>query len=145
MSESWPKLSETLPGPVTPDRCQSCGAWGDTDRWREHDEHDQPTPVVVVLCRPCSDKIIEPHPRLYARLQGNEPHAGAMPLCLDCQHRDGTRCAHPGARANGGPGIEIYIKQPYRVHVCRSPRRLSGWETLWPAPAQGCSGKEPVA
>jgi hypothetical protein len=47
--------------------------------WVEHDGDDQPEPIVVMLCTDCSDRLIEPYPRLYRRLARNEPCAGIMP------------------------------------------------------------------
>ncbi len=95
-----------------------------------------------VLCLACSMRLIDKHPRLYAGLDPNEPAPGCMAICLDCRHRDGTRCANPAAKINGGPGVEIFIAKPSRMHVCRSPRRLSGWVTSWKSPARDCTGKE---
>lgn len=143
---TWPKLSKQLDGPRHPGRCQGCGTEGPgLSRWREHDANDSPTPVVVVLCKRCEDERIEKHPRLYARLSENEPAPGSMGLCADCRHRDGTACAHPDLKANGGPGLMLTIPQPTRVHVCRSPRRLSGWLTIWPHEPRACAGREEAA
>ena len=101
-----PKLSDQLGGPRAPDQCQGCAArWVDLKRWREHDGRDEPTPVVVVLCRPCSKRLIVPHPRLYGELDDREPHPGTMGLCILCRHRDGVRC--PLAKSSGGQGVAI--------------------------------------
>ncbi len=68
--KNWPKLSETLTEPRDIGRCQSCGNYEQADmdrlvsRWLEYDEDDCTTPVFVQLCVKCSDKLIEPHPRL---------------------------------------------------------------------------------
>lgn len=141
MRKPWPKLSETLPFERRPDRCQGCGVGGDALKsWRECDEADLKTPVIVVLCRRCSDAIIEPHPRLYWEVLKGEPLPGAMPVCSDCPHRDGLDCKCPLARFNGGPGL-AYEPMPSRVHLCRSPRKLSGWFWLGP-PVERCSGKD---
>jgi hypothetical protein len=147
---SWPKLSVELAGPKAPDRCQSCGktGWSETlpgqpptlERWREHDANDAPTNVVVVLCRGCSDRLIEKHPRLYARLEWNQPYPGTMGLCLDCRHRDGVTC--PLTQFNGGGGVNIVVAKPFNAHVCRSPRRLSGWIQMWRSPATNCDRRE---
>lgn len=151
----WPRLTETLPH-REPGRCNACGLEGNDQVaaggpmglaltltvWREHDRFDKPEARYVVLCRKCSDKLIEPHPRLYAPLPRFAPAPGAMGLCSDCRHRDGCRCTCPAASANGGEGIEIYGPKPARVHVCRSPRRLSGWELWYRGPSTMCTGKE---
>ena len=138
---TWPRLTDDLVGPRSPDRCQGCGAYARLTRWQEHDDADKPEPRVVVLCERCSGRLIEPHPRLYAALDPDAPVPGAMPLCLDCRFRAGVRCLHPDLKANGGPGLEI-LPLPLRVLVCRSPRRLSGWETIYPGPPLACQGRE---
>jgi len=135
-----PGLSETLTGPVAPDRCQSCGAAppdiaGDVDyvlkrqgyarleRWVECDPSDQPTAVVVVLCARCSKRLIDAHPRLYIALSPDEPRPGCMTFCLECAHREGTRCTHPDAKANGGTGVRLgFDHKPSRMHVCGGRR-----------------------
>lgn len=139
-SEKWPRLSEQLTGPRDIRYCQSCGGQGDLERWLEHDDRDVPEPIIVSLCPTCAGRLIEPHPRLYRRLMRSEPMPGAMPICLDCQYRDGTRCRSPQAAINGGPGLQ-YEPMLQRVHVCRSPRRLSGWHWIG-GPVEKCSGKE---
>ena len=100
----WPRLSETLDGPKNPELCQACGGHGDVHLWMEHDDQDKPTAVAVILCGPCSDRIIESHPRLYARLPKNSPFPGCMPVCVDCIYRDGLCCTHKLLKSNGGPG-----------------------------------------
>lgn len=139
-----PRLSESLPGERRPDRCQACGSPCDLALWREHDEQDRPEAIVVNLCDRCSRKLIEPHPRLYEELARNAPWPGAIGICTACVHRDGLRCAHPDAKANGGIGVALTIARPHQVHLCRSPRRLSGWVKLWPAPAEDCRQREVV-
>jgi hypothetical protein len=137
-------LSETLPFDPHPARCQSCGIPGTRDlrRWRECDPEDLPTAVVVVLCGPCEKRLIEPHPRLYIQLQMNEPAPGCMGICCHCINRRGTACGHYRAKANGGPGVELTYPQPTAMHVCRSPRRLSGIVTIWPGKVTACDGRE---
>lgn len=133
-----PGLSQTLRERVTiPCRCQACGGNDTLRRWLEHDPNDQPTPVIVVLCRLCSEKLIEPHPRLYRALQDNQPWTGCMGICVRCVHRRGNACQHPDAKANGGPGIAITIKAPIRVILCPG-----GPANLWDEPATACSGRE---
>jgi hypothetical protein len=159
----WPKLSETLRGPKHPEVCRSCGDFAPPApppppdagprrsfpeaalmrRWRECDELDHPTPVVVVLCPKCSGELIEKHPRLYIELGWCEPDPGSMPLCSDCRHRRGTSC--PMSIKSGGPGVLLVKPQPSRVHVCRVPRRNSGWINVWPAWPKSCDRKETAA
>jgi len=101
--------------------------------WQERDDADQPEPIAVLLCPPCSARLIEPHPRLYYGLPFNEPFAGTMGLCVPCRFRDGVRCTHPDLRANGGPGLIIQadtpIPAPGRRRVCVRA-------------AMGCAGRE---
>jgi hypothetical protein len=137
---AWPKLSETLPR-TEPGACQQCGAAERLTYWRECDDRDQKTGVFVVLCQPCADRVIEPHPRLYCETSDVTPMPGAMPICLDCGHRDGRVCLSPQARFNGGPGLQ-YQPEGQMVHLCRSPRRLSGWQYFASGPVEICSGKE---
>lgn len=66
----------------------------------------------------------------------------AMGLCLDCRHRDGWRYMSPMAAFNGGEGLHMIGPAPIRVHVCRSPCRLSGWEEWYSSPRLACTGKE---
>jgi hypothetical protein len=127
----WPRLSETLPHPRDLRCCQACGsdilaslipvdgpketapytqpvvAVPGLDIWQEHDEADQPEHIYVVLCDPCAARLIEPHPRLYRRLDRWEPAPGIMPACRDCVHRKGLACGNPLLKANGGPGLPI--------------------------------------
>lgn len=142
----WPRLSETLTHPRSLYTCQACGRSGADEatfsRWMEHDAQDKPEPIVVVLCRPCAAKLIEPHPRLYKQLSPNEPMPGAMPICDGCKHRDWTRCHNPLAQINGGPGLTMKFPKPSSVHVCRSPRSQSGWIHHYPGPVTECSGLE---
>ena len=114
-----PRLSETLESLAWPRRCQACGAEltrpasrlrPSTGRapatiWQEHDDADRPELRYIVLCGACADRLIEPHPRLYRRLDRNEPAPGVMRICEDCRHRQGGRCVSPRARAHGGPGL----------------------------------------
>ena len=140
----WPRLSVDLPDRRHPQRCQACGATGTAvDRWREHDDADRPEPIVVVLCRACGDQLIDPHPRLYARLDPNEPVPGCMAICVDCRWREGVRCTHPRAKANGGPGVVLTIATPMHAFVCRRGKGArSGPMTIWPSPATACQQKE---
>lgn len=142
-----PGLSVTLTGPIAPDRCRACGTAGKPDGpkqltiWREHDEYDQPTVALVVLCRRCTDELVHDHPRLYGPLDVNEPVPGVLALCQGCTHREGLTCRHPDLKTNGGPGMIITIKKRVRMHIQRSPRSTSGFVWLWPEPARACAGR----
>jgi hypothetical protein len=148
---NMPKFSEQLiGGPKSPGYCQSCGCEGRTEgtpaspatleRWREHDDFDRSGPVVVVLCPKCSKRIIEKHARFYSPLNWNEPYPGTMGVCVECIHRIGTTC--PLAKFNDGPGVVIISPKPTKVHLCRSPRRLSGWVNIYPGPSRDCDRRE---
>lgn len=111
--------------------------------WQEHDEDDQPEPIVVMLCTDCSERLIGPHPRLYRRLARNEPCAGIMDLCLECAFRAGVRCTSPEARINGGPGLEFDHDPPISGHVCYRTGRCVFY-TIYPNPVRTCSGRHPI-
>lgn len=163
---TWPKLSVTLDGPSDPFRCRSCGVEGSLEppcedktlpgsllptglpslvAWIEHDGDDKPTETVVVLCRKCADRIIEPHPRLYSTVAYWQPHPGIMGLCTSCVHRDGTDCTSPLRLSVGGPGLEILYPQPSQAHVYRRGKGArSGWETIYVGPPHTCKGRETI-
>lgn len=143
---SWPKLSETL-HPLLWGACQRCAVQGVLHHelvvWQEHDDHDKPTPVAVVLCKRCSE-VIEPHPRLYARVSANTPLPGVMELCRECIWRRGYLCGHPNLTVNGGPGLEIQYPRPTVAMVdgVRNGRRTGWREVWWSGPPTGCAGRE---
>lgn len=148
MRKPWPKLSEapSLFGDKSPGACQQCGRTpGDVDlfRWREHDDADRPTSVVVVLCREC-ESIIEPHPRLYARLDPFEPHPGSMAICTNCRFRVGLACDHPNLLEKGGPGLKLIYPKPGVMFVdgVRNGRRFGAQILTYSAPAK-CEVREP--
>lgn len=170
--EAWPRLSRSLPHPRRLDTCQACGAKAaplddpqemlrlgsggvertpegeplpTLPRWIEHDDQDRPQPIVVVLCIPCSRRIIEPHPRLYDLLPTLKPVPGAMGICAGCVHNRGLVCRSPEARFNGGEGLQIEAPEPGVVHLCMRGRgggRTGGWRRWYTKPATGCSGRE---
>lgn len=158
--DTWPRLSQTLaykphdylldPGEL---RCQRCGHHGTLDRdpegngtrlyaWQEHDALDRPEPLAIVLCTRCSDDCIEPHPRLYRRLERNEPYPGLLAICDGCAWREHGACTHPRAQANGGAGVALTIELPQSMHVLThgGPRggRRGYWTKVWPKPAEAC-------
>jgi len=131
--QAWPKLSETLLAARHPTKCQSCGLPCTEEnhtlqRWRECDEWDKPTAVIVVLCRTCSDRLVEPHPRLYVAIERYAPAPGCMALCIACRFREQLRCTHPDLAANGGQGLRIKFAHPSTMFLdgTRGGRR-SGW------------------
>lgn len=140
-----PGLSRTLTGPRSPSRCQSCGATHSSEvplsRWIECDEWDQPTHVVVVLCRRCGERLIDPSHRLYHPLWPNEPHPGAMGICVKCLERRGTACGHPDAKENGGAGVTIEITRPTIAHLCLAGPNGRRGETrqIYSSPASACN------
>ena len=143
---TMPKLSEDLLA-STGDRghCGNCGREGETVLWREHDERDRPTETLVALCEACSDEIVEPHPRLYARVDRNQPIPGAMPICVACAHRAGLVCRSPLLKANGGPGLPVRFPQPTVGFVdYRDPktgRRRGERMVSYRAGGQECDGR----
>jgi len=146
-----PGLSETLAGPRDPRMCQRCGAVhtkaNPLGRWVEHDEYDQlpRRPAVVVLCKACSDHLIDPHPRLYRFLWPLEPFPGCMSACVDCGLRDGVSCRSELSRFNGGPGLTYKFagdQTPTQIHVNFGGGR-GEWRTMYPAKVSECSGRYP--
>lgn len=142
----WPMLSKDLIHMRDPGVCQSCGARADLGaelkRWREHDDQDRPTLTIVVLCDRC-ERIVAPHPRLYDPLDQHAPDPGSMPVCVDCRHRDGLRCLHPDATANGGPGVDLRYPTPHGAHILFGGRgqRRGDVVTLYLGPVE-CMGRE---
>jgi hypothetical protein len=142
---TWPKLSVTLPHPANPHLCQNCQS-GDFNLgiWIEHDEADQPTSTLIALCQRCSDKIIEPHPRLYAQAPVNAPIPGAMSLCILCVFRDGLRCRM--AKLNGGPGITVTAAKPLVCHIDgrdrKTGKRFGRWIHDYSTPTSACTGRK---
>ena len=140
-----------LPGEKHPFVCQKCGGsdrqgFGNglmrisLSRWKEHDHHDKPEFKLLVLCNKCSKEVIEQHPRLYARLQDNQPWPGCMDLCLDCIFRQGVSCVNPKAQANGGPGVMITVAKPVTAMV--DGCRYRGPMALWMKPPTACRERE---
>jgi hypothetical protein len=150
MKKPWPRLSETLPL-CEPMRCGQCGeteenCTSDIRLWQEHDASDRPEPIWFWLCQTCSDRIIEPHPRLYECVSEHAPAPGAMRICSDCPHRHKTRCSCPAAKLNGGPGILVNAVQPLVMHIDgrdSKGRRFGNWHKSYALPPSGCSGKTP--
>jgi hypothetical protein len=113
-------------------RCNLCGGDSEDLRvWREHNERDNPTDVLVFVGadhEKCS-KRLEDHPRLYREETGDPGHFPA--LCGPCVHREGHGCRHPDLKANGGGGLRVDLTDPMRGIVCmlgrngpiRIPRR----------------------
>lgn len=140
-----PGLSLTLPYPRRLDTCQGCGSISNEltlphKKWRECDEHDQPTRIVVVLCARCSKQLIDPHPKLYVAVDEWEPVPGVMALCVGCPHQTALACLSPLLKANGGPGMEVKYPAPIRGFLCG--RRTGGPFALWVGPPTSCSGRE---
>ena len=165
---TMPRLSEELRHPPALNRCQNCGFvpehcdWEKgspvpdrlidgtpvvvLERWQEHDEHDQPEGRVIVLCTPCSKRIIEPHPRLYRPLDAEEPFPGAHGICVGCVHRvtdGGLGCR--AAKINGGEGLLLRGPKQSYFHACgrgKGGRRTSwsGW--MWSGHVTHCSKRQ---
>lgn len=114
----WRKLSADAEYSRSPEHCQCCGRDHDLALWIECDEGDQETDVVLMVCTPCVRVHIEPHERLYHRLEPNRPFPGAMVTCWRCIHRDGFRCQSPLLKANRGAGLPIRGAQPTHTFFC---------------------------
>jgi len=72
--QRWPKLSEELvvEGGGDDQRCGVCGKWADRCHlYRECDDSDSPEYEEAAefhVCPACIKAVIDPHPRLYVRL-----------------------------------------------------------------------------
>lgn len=145
---TWPRLSVTLPACVSPLLCQKCQSSHRVATWIEHDAADQPQRIFVILCRQCSDTIIEPHPRLYAEAPVNAPIPGVMAICRDCIHRAGTECRCPAAKFNGGEGIQVTAVKPFVVHIDgrdqKTGKRFGRWLHDYSTPPSACTGRKPA-
>lgn len=143
MSERWPRLTTSLTGPDKPEVCRCCGDV-DAHLWQEHDDHDKPEPRYLWLCRRCSDRIIEPHPRLYDEISPNAPAPGAMRICADCKHRAaGGLCTM--AKANGGLGITVSAFTGLSGFMDGRDKKGRRWGkrfTSYPYPPTACTGKQ---
>jgi hypothetical protein len=148
-----PRLSVDYPATTfhadrTDDRCFRCGCEfkGRPDRtvWREHDDNDRPEMVFVVLCLACADRIIDPHPRLYARLDRNEPAPGVMAICRGCDHQVAYRCKSPRARASGGEGLSFPPADTTGFIDGYGPRgqRIGSRFRSWKSESNACQGFE---
>ena len=93
--------------------------------------------LVVVCDSKACQKIIEEHPRLYARDSLGAP--GHFPeLCGDCRYRKGWSCTHPDLKANGGQGLSVQLGG-LRAIICRSGH---GGCSTPPRTALKCAGHE---
>lgn len=142
-----PGLSVTLTEyPRRLEVCQSCGTPQEMTglcAWEECDEWDKPQSprVVVVLCNRCSDRLIEPHPRLYRPVAPLEPFPGIMGLCIGCRWQRGVDCTSPKLKGNGGPGLEVAFPRPDKVHLNYGGGR-GEFRNLYKGPPTKCSGRE---
>ncbi len=150
-----------LTGPRDLHHCQGCGTAGVLRHgrigdspgpqpatvlraWREHDEKDQPEPLYVLLCKKCEDKIIEPHPRLYAPVDPGEPSPGVMPACIGCRFSAAVACRSPLLKANGGPGLPLRYPPPSTAFVDgrrNDGRRFGHAIRIWAGPVR-CDGRQ---
>ncbi len=154
MTRTMPRLSQDLPGPMHPERCQSCGIEGEEGlgsnplsltRWQECDDQDRRENIIVVLCRSCSDRLVEAHPRLYHALAENQPWPGCMAICAECRFREGPRCTHPDLKDNGGTGLRIVVSKPTVMFLDGTDKsgRRRGWTQIrYELPPRDCAGHE---
>lgn len=160
-TEHWARLSKTLTFERHPFICQSCDyrgltAWKgkaelpepeqcELRRWREHDQQDKPENIIVVLCRECSDRLIEPHERLYDCIGIFAPAPGAMKICVQCEFRQGLHCSNPLLKENGGEGMILKMPKPTHGFWDGSDargRRVGGQRTFYSGPVTGCEGRK---
>ena len=105
--------------------------------WQEHDSRDKPEPIAVMLCMVCSERLIEPHPRMYNRIPRRAPFPGIMDLCIDCRFRVGVTCTHPDRVSNGGQGLQIDAapSMPTHAHTFGG----GSFVTLYAYPPRACA------
>lgn len=108
-------------------------------RYREHNDWDLPTSVLVVLCDACAKELIDPHPRLYDFEMPHRPLAGSMNCCAECIYRRELECGNPRAKANGGLGVALQYPEPARAFFDyrtgpKGGRRAGHSELVWRGP-----------
>ena len=143
---AWPKLSETLPSVGAPARCGNCGATDLVTVWQECDDSDRETTTRVALCRTCSDRIIDPHPRLYAAVPRNVPLPGAMAVCDGCAFGVDLACRNPLLTLNGGPGLPVRSSKPSVQFIDGRDEKTGrrwGRQIAVYAAAPVCDGRKP--
>lgn len=144
--EKFPRLSVQLTHARDIGTCQGCGGPA-RQLWEEHDDNDKPEQILVALCDACSDRLIEPHPRLYRIVHEHEPRPGAMPVCSSCGWRKGLNCTHADLKANGGPGLPLNFPKPAVAMVDGTDKRgrRTGWRhVIWMGPVV-CRRREHLA
>jgi hypothetical protein len=148
MNEKFPRLSLTLIGEKHPLKCQSCGSAETLSIWEERNDDDSRSPIGVIICKKCSDKLIEPHPRLYYEWSILAPFPGCMKTCVDCALRDGVTCTSGELTWRGGSGLRLTYPQPTIAFVDgRNPKtgkRFGGQQTIFHGDPK-CDGKKPTA
>lgn len=140
-SKNWGRLSEWAPN-AHPLKCGNCATTDPKDPplrlWEECDEDDKPELRFVLLCKRCSDILVEKHERLYEPRDRNAPAPGAMEICVDCAFRLKLRCTR--TKRAGGPGVLITAPQPMRGFIDGSKYR--GPFAYYATPPTACSAKE---
>lgn len=127
LSPKTDRLSQ-LPGNFSLDQCAKCGGCHLLQRWQEHDDLDRPEPKCVCLCKPCADRIIEPHPRLYRQVPDHHFLPGSASVCKGCRWQKHLSCTCPLAMFNGGaepglvfdpkPSMALIDSLSYRGPIC---------------------------
>lgn len=132
---------------MLPCECRKCGIIGPAvELWQEHDDNDQPEHRYLWLCGACSDRIVDKHERLYARINRNTPAPGAMALCIRCVHRN-ARGLCLTARSNGGPGMTITGPKPTVMHIDGRDSAGKRWSRnvrTYSSPPTRCSAHSPL-
>ena len=133
-----------LPGPRHPLRCQRCAGVFDRAKlglWQEADHRDQfEADKFLLLCKPCSEAVIEQHPRLYRPVGIWTPFPGLMTICATCAFRSDIYRKCIQAKLNGGTGVNIKIPSPSRGFV--DGKHYSGPFVHWSEPATDCDRRE---
>lgn len=138
VAESWPRLSVQFPT-QGPRACARCSSVESLACWREHDGHDKPEEIFVILCEHCSAELIEKHPRFYACEDWNKPRPGAMATCENCRYRARLKCNHENLIANGGEGLSFTMPKPITGFI--DGKKYRGPFVRYTGPVK-CAGKK---
>jgi hypothetical protein len=146
MGSDWPRLSQTLRGRRQHGYCQSCDAhfpgtngMPALNLWQECDDDDRLQKIFVWLCTPCSERLVEKHPRLYEQRGVFFPAPGVQQFCADCRFCDNMTCKHPeaqtGAVVLSGAFSRMFVDGQGRG---KAGRRIGWMATHFYEPPKGC-------
>ena len=140
------KLSDNAT-PISPNsfrKCQLCGFEKadicEFTMWWECDENDEIDPdKILITCKSeACQKAIDDHDRLYREIPWSQGGPGKfILLCGNCVNRNGTNCAHPKLKANGGDGLKVSYGSFLSGTIIRTDKGC----IRFPDPACRCEGQ----